>query len=320
MIRSGIPFRAMATNVPNVKLNNGVSVPAIGLGTFLGLPMTDEKLAKAKPWYITALKAGYRHIDTAQIYLTEKTVGEAIKESGVPREEIFLTTKLPWNHHGREGGVAKWFEDSLKNLGVDYVDLYLIHWPQFIPYEEGNILPRNPDGTVQTTESSNFNEAWTEMEKILASGKAKAIGVSNFSIKTLEQLFKTAKVTPAVNQVELHPYLAQPELVEYCNKKGIVLTAYGAIGYVHDDPLILSLAEKYSVSPAQVILAWHIARGIVVVVKSADPVRQKENLTLPTLDAEDIKKISALDRGERLRSKADEKGYLWGWTYEQLGW
>jgi len=312
----------MATNVPNVKLNNGVSIPAIGLGAFGGFDAQGMPEAKGKEWFLTAFKGGYRHIDTAAIYRTEKQVGEAIRESGIPREKIFVTTKLQWNHHDREGGVAKSFEESLENLGVDYVDLYLIHWPQVVPYIEGNVLPLNAEGRVRTVESPTFNDAWAVLEEILASGKAKAIGVSNFSIKTLEQLLKTAKVIPAVNQVELHPYLAQPDLLEYCKKKGIVVAAYTPTGYatVRDDPLIVSLAKKYSVSPAQVILAWHVARGTVAVVKSADPVRQKDNITLPILDAEDIKKISALDRGQRICNKADENGYVWGWTLEQLGW
>jgi len=157
----------------------------------------------------------------------------------------------------------------------------------------------------------------------LATGKVRAIGVSNFSIKTLESLLKTAKVVPAVNQVELHPYLTQNDLVDYCNAKGIVVTAYTPTGYatVREDETIVKLAKKYNATPAQVILAWHISRGVAVVPKSANVERQKENITLATLGAEDLKLISGLDRNQRLCARPNEKtGKVFGWTMEQLGW
>jgi len=288
-----------------------------GIGTWI--PATEEAQSRAKSWILTALQAGYRHIDTAQAYGSEKAVGDAIRESGIPRDQIFVTTKLPWDHQER---VAESFETSLKNLGLDYVDLYLLHWPQALFYQEGGTVPRNSDGTVRTTEAVNFNQSWAAIEKLLHTRKVKAIGVSNFSVKTLEQLFKTAKVTPAVNQVELHPYLSQEGLREYCAKKGIAVVAYTPSGYatVRGDPLIVKQAKKYNVTPNQVILAWHIAKGNVIVPKSENAERQKENITLPTLDAEDVAKISGLDRNERLCNKPDEKGQVWGWTMEQLGW
>jgi len=306
------------TSVPQFKLNNGITIPAIGHGAWA--PANEEAQSKVKGWILTALKAGYRHIDTAQGYLTERAVGEAIKESGIPREQIFITTKLDWTH---QHIVAETFEDSLKALRVDYIDLFLVHWPQALVYEKGSTsLPRNPNGTVKVREDINFNQAWTEMEKLLETGKVKAIGVSNFSIKTLEQLFTTAKITPAVNQVELHPYLVQEGLREYSAKKGIVLTAYSPSGYdsVRNDPLIVELASKYKTTPNQVTLAWHLARGIVIVPKSDKENRQKENITLPTLDKEDVDKISSLDRGQRLCNAADEYGQVWGWSLERLGW
>ncbi|KAF8958431.1 NADP-dependent oxidoreductase domain-containing protein [Flammula alnicola] len=308
----------MAAQIPKVKLNNGVEVPIIGDGSYA--PPKPEDQARVKDWILTALKNGYRHIDTAFDYGTEKAVGEAIKASGIPREEIFVTTKLPWNHLGR---VRESFETSLANLGTGYIDLYLMHWPQAIVYEEGNSAPKNPDGTYKTTDSVTFNDAWSEMEKLLDTGKVRAIGVSNFSIKNLEKLFKTAKVIPAMNQVELHPYLAQNGLREYCAKKGIVLTAYTPSGYsvVRSDPLIVSLAEKYKVTPTQVIFAWHLSRGTVIVPKSENNERQKENIAVPALSEEDIDKIWALDRGQRICNKANEKtGQVYGWTLEQLGW
>ncbi|KAJ7132386.1 NADP-dependent oxidoreductase domain-containing protein [Mycena epipterygia] len=168
------------------------------------------------------------------------------------------------------------------------------------------------------------NETWAEMEKIYSSGRARAIGVSNFSIKTIEQLFKTAKVVPAVNQVEMTPYLAQPELLEYCREKGIVVTAYSPSGHenVRSDPTIDALATKYGVTPTQIILSWHVARGVSAVPKSANPDRQKENLAvhLPTLSAEDVSKVTALDRNERIVTKIGPDGKLYGWTAEQYGW
>ncbi|KAF8154236.1 reductase AKOR2 [Crassisporium funariophilum] len=301
-----------------IQLNNGVSVPIIGSGSWA--PAKPEAQAKVKDWILSALKNGFRHIDTAQGYGTEKAVGEAIRASGIPREEIFVTTKLPWNHNHR---VRESFEQSLKNLNVGHIDLYLLHWPQAIAFEEGNDLPKNPDGTYKTTDSTTFNDTWAEIEKLLDTGKVRAIGVSNFSIKTLEQLFKTAKITPAVNQVEMHPYLAQNELRDYCAQKGIVITAYSPSGYsnVRSDPLIVSLAEKYKVSSNQIIFAWHISRGTIIVPKSENNERQKENIAIPTLSPEDLGKIWTLDRGQRLCNKADPvHKQVWGWTYEQLGW
>ncbi|KAF4568218.1 hypothetical protein EYR36_010227 [Pleurotus pulmonarius] len=171
---------------------------------------------------------------------------------------------------------------------------------------EGNIRPRNPDGTL----------------KLLDTGKVKNIRVSNFSIKTLEELLKTAKVVPAVNQIELHSYLAQAELVEYCKSKGIVVTAYAPTGSskVLSDPLIVELAAKYKASPAQVVLAWHLARGTTAVPRSTSEAHQKENLSLPTLDSEDVERITALDKGLRVCNNPTENGIICGWSVEGMGW
>nr|AAS46750.1 reductase AKOR1 [Pleurotus djamor] len=226
-------------------------------------------------------QSGYKHIDTAYNYHTEKYVGNAVRESGIPREELFITTKLPWHHYAR---VAESFQESLDALGLGYIDLYLIHWPQPILYDPNDPLPKNPDGTPKTT-NYPFTKIWADMERLLDTGKVRAIGVSNFSIKNLEILLESAKVVPAVNQVELHPYLAQPELVDYCKQKGIAITAYTPTGYqtVRDDPVIVELASKYRVSPAQVILAWHMSRGVIVTPKSANAERQRENINVSFL-------------------------------------
>ncbi|KAK0216102.1 reductase AKOR2 [Armillaria fumosa] len=284
-----------------VPLNNGGSIPVLGLGVWTG--MDSEAQRGSLEWLQTAIKAGYRHFDTALIYGTEKPLGEAIRTSGIPREEFFICTKFPWNHHAR---IVESLNESLESLGTSYVDLYLMHWPQYVVYEKDNWIPRNPDGTVRVTEERNFNQSWEVMEKLLETGKCKAIGVSNFSTKTLEKLFTTAKIIPAVNQIELHPYLRTP------------LTGTDV---VRKDPVIIELSEKYNATPTQVVLAWHLARGVVAVPKSANESRQKENMKLPVLDSEDVQKISGLDRNDRLQSKSSQvNGTLWGWTYEQLGW
>ncbi|KAF8913277.1 reductase AKOR2 [Mucidula mucida] len=300
-----------------VKLNTGAEIPQIGLGGWAGF--TPEERFAARDWLLAGLKAGYRHIDTAVVYGTEASTGDAIRRSGIPRSEVFVTSKLPWNGHGR---VQEVFEKSLKDLDVDYIDLYLMHWPIAVAYEEGNDFPTNPDGTTKVVDVS-FNDIWADMEKLLETGKVKAIGVSNFSIKTLNKLLETAKVIPAANQVELHPYRVQDDLVQFCKSKGIVVEAYTPSGRdaVRKDPLINELAAKYKATPTQIALAWHIARGIVIVPGSTNAERQKENLKLPVISEEDVKKINALDRNESQIYKAFEiKGRLWGWTYEQYGW
>jgi glycerol 2-dehydrogenase (NADP+) len=293
----------------SVKLSTGIKIPVISNGSWA--PATGNARAEVKDWTLTAFKAGYRHIDTAHGYGTEKSVGLAFKESGLKREDVFITTKLPWDHHSR---VQESFNESLTNLGLDYVDLYLLHWPQCVV--------EDADGNLKAVESPTFVEVWAEIEKIFQQKKAKAIGVSNFSIKNLEILLETAKVVPAVNQVELHPYLAQNELREYCKNKNIVIEAYTPSGYskVRNDPVIVEIAQKRGVTPNQVILAWHLARETVIVPKSADEERQKENLNLPVLSQDEVKQIDTLDRGERICNKPDEHGMVWGWTMEQLGW
>ncbi|CCM04047.1 uncharacterized protein FIBRA_06206 [Fibroporia radiculosa] len=303
--------------VPKFKLNTGAELPAVGLGGWSGV--TAEQHAKAVPWMLSALKSGYRHIDTAWGYGTEKYVAEAIKQSGVPREEVWITTKLPWNHPGILT-VEQSLDDSLKRLGTDYVDLYLLHWPQVIDWPGEDPAYQ---GDIKVRESApTFSETWAAMEEVYVKGKAKNIGVSNFSIQNLEKLLATAKIVPAMNQVEMHPLLAQEELRAYCASKGIVITAYSPTGYSNTltNPLIVELAGKYKVSAAQIVLAWHLSRGVVVVPKSSNAERQKENLNLPTLEAEDLARISGLDRGQRLCNAVDEKGMVSGWTREQMGW
>jgi len=293
--------------------NSSTACPIIGIGAWA--PNTgEERTTKARQWLVSALKIGYRHIDTAYAYGTEKAVGEAIIESGVDREDVFVVSKLPGNHHGR---VAESIQETLDNLGFRWLDMYLMHWPFAEPYEGEDL-----EGTPKPEGLPTFNETWTQMEQVLRKSKCEAIGVSNFSVKTLEQLLKTAKVKPAMNQVEMHPYLAQNDLLEFCRKHNIAVVAYTPSGtdIVRKDPVIVELAGKYSVTPTQIILAWHLSRNVVVIPKSTNEERQKDNFNLPTLEEDDIKKIDALDRGQRICNKADENGLVYGMSYEQLGW
>ncbi|KAG6827918.1 hypothetical protein H0H92_009960 [Tricholoma furcatifolium] len=273
-----------ATSVRSVKLNTGASIPIIGHGVWCP-PEDKEAQSKVSAWVLTAIQNGYRHFDTAQMYMTEGAVGEAIKQSGIPRDQFYITTKLDWHNMDR---VAQAFENSLKALGVDYIDMLC---PTKLPPRqfatEGITcmsLLKNPDGSTRIREDVNFHQAWAEMEKLVNAGKIKAIGVSNFSIKTM------------------HPYLVQEDLREYCAQKGIILTAYSPSGWerLRNDPVIVELAGKYGVTPNQITLAWHLARDTVLIPKSENAERQKENITLPALSPEDVVKINKLDKGERL--------------------
>ncbi|KAH9938306.1 NADP-dependent oxidoreductase domain-containing protein [Fomitopsis serialis] len=316
-------------SVPKFRLNTGAEMPAIGMGCWAGF--SEEEAQGAVTWFLTALKAGYRHFDTAWLYGTEKYLGEAIRQSGIPREELWINTKLPWHHDPALKSVEKSLDESLRTIGIDYVDSYLLHWPQVVDWQDGvgalemlrtaAKLFQEGKEPVSAKGSPAFNETWKGMEAVYRKGKARNIGVSNFSIKTLNKLLETAAVVPAINQVEMHPYLVQEDLKVYCDAKGIRLVAYTATGYsaVLTNPVIVELAEKYRTSAAQVVLAWHLARGVIVVPKSADPQRQKDNLTLPALDPKDVQRISTLDRNERY-NKAGPTGKVNGWTHEQLGW
>ncbi|KAF9221700.1 Aldo/keto reductase [Gyrodon lividus] len=303
--------------ISTITLNNGVQIPSIGFGTWAGQQQAAR--SQASTWILTALQAGYRHIDTAAIYGTESVVGEAIRKSGIPRGDIFVTSKLPWNHTKR---VEESLDESLKRTGLSYFDLYLIHWPQTIAFEGNNPAPLDADGSLKLDETGNFNDTWKEMEKLLQTGKVKAIGVCNFSIKTLEQLFKTAKVVPAVLQVETHPFIAESDLLAYCRAKGIIVAAYAATGYAlgRSDTTITELASEYNVTPTQIIHSWHKQRGTVVITKSENVNRQKENLKTITLSAEDMQRVDTLDRGQRICIKPDKNGKIFGWSYERLGW
>ncbi|KAL6364652.1 hypothetical protein LRP88_00622 [Fusarium phalaenopsidis] len=294
-------------------LNTGAKIPAVGLGTWQSKP---GEVRKAVAY---ALKDGYRHIDAALIYGNENEVGQGIKDSGVPREEIFLTSKL-WNTH--QPNVAEGLQKSLDALGVDYLDLYLIHWPvRLVPNETSGLLPVNPDGTRSVDRSWDQSETWRQMEEVYKSGKVKAIGVANWSIPYLEELRKTWKVVPAVNQVELHPFLPQHELREYCEKLSILLEAYSPLGStgapIMSDDEIQKIADKNGVSAATILISYHVNKGVVVLPKSVTEKRISSNKEVISLSEEDLAALDSLaSKGKAKRINTP----LWGFDLGFADW
>jgi 2,5-diketo-D-gluconate reductase A len=264
-------------NVPNIKLNSGVKIPQFGFGVFQ-IPPFDTAAAVR-----TALEVGYRHIDTAQMYGNEREVGEGIRQSGVPREDVFVTTKLANDQHGYDEAIRA-LEGSLRRLGSDYVDLYLIHWP----------IPRR----------NKYVETWHAFEKLAADGRARSIGVSNFEPEHLDQLTQHSDTVPAVNQIELHPTFQQAELRKYHQQHGIATEAWSPIaqGAVLKEPIILELAERHGRTPAQVVLRWHIQLGDIVFPKSTTPSRIRENINIFDfeLTQDEMDMIAKLDKGKRI--------------------
>ncbi|KAI0084598.1 Aldo/keto reductase [Irpex rosettiformis] len=308
-----------AADVPQFTFNNGIKVPSVGMGCWMG---ADGGLDKIEDMCKNAIKNGYRHLDTACGYNNEQLVGKAIRESGVPRSEIFLTTKLGNSDHGR---VREAFEDSLAKLGVEYIDLYLMHWPQAIISASGGFAGQ----ALQPDESPTLVETWKEMEKLLDTGKVKSIGVSNFSIKTLETLLAHAKVVPVTNQIELHPLYPQFELQKYCQDKGILLTAYSPLGQgrpeFFQDSDYAKIVEAHKVNPAQIAISWLVQRGIIAIPKSANVERMKTNITLISLSPEELTTVSSIHKktGQHrslMTYGGSKPGEVFGWTYEQLGW
>ena len=275
----------MEMNIRTVKtMNNGVDIPTLGLGVFRA--PDGRQTADAVRW---ALEAGYRHIDTAAIYGNEESVGLGIRESGVPREEIFLTTKL-WNNDMRADRQREAFEESLKKLGTDYVDLYLIHWPV----------------------AGKYTASWKVMESLYSEGRMRAIGVSNFHVHHMEDLLSQAKVVPAINQVECHPLLSQSPLKHYCEKLGIVFEAWsplggGGSGNLAGNAELAAIGAKHGKTAAQAILRWHLQRGQVVIPKSIHKERILENANLYDfeLGVADMAAIDAMNRDQRFGSSPD---------------
>jgi 2,5-diketo-D-gluconate reductase A len=266
---------AQNSTVPGLVLNNSVTIPQLGFGVFQVPPAETQKAVE------DALEAGYRHIDTAAAYRNEAGVGAAIKASGIAREELFITTKL---RNGEQGRAAAAFNHSRRELGLDVIDLYLIHWP--VPSQ------------------GLFVDAWKALEKIHADGGARAIGVSNFLPEHLDTLLASADVVPAVNQIELHPTFQQRELAAKSRSYGIAVEAYSPLGQGADlgSATVTELAEAHDATPAQIVLAWHLGTGNIVIPKSVHPARIRQNIAAAALQlsSEELAAISALDGGARL--------------------
>jgi methylglyoxal/glyoxal reductase len=264
-----------------VKLNNGLEMPWFGLGVFLS--NEGEEVEKAVK---VALKNGYRHIDTAAIYKNERGVGKAVKESGIPREEIFITSKV-WNTDQGYKTTLAAYEASLERLQMDYLDLYLIHWPK----------------------GKRSVETWKALEELYAKGSVRAIGISNFLEHHLDEFLPECKIMPAVNQYEFHPELLQPGLLEMCRRKGIQPEAWSPImkGRVNEVPLMQDLAAKYGKTPVHIALRWDIQKGVVTIPKSVTPERIISNANIFDfeLSEEDMAKINKLDKNARIGGHPD---------------
>jgi 2,5-diketo-D-gluconate reductase A len=269
--------------VPVITLNDGNTIPQLGFGVF---QIEPEDTAKAVS---EALEIGYRHVDTAEMYGNEKEVGKAIRSSGFDRGEVFVTSKLTNGAHEPQDA-REAFDGTLSELGFDYVDLFLIHWP----------LP--------TLYNGDYVSTWKTLEEFHSDGRARSIGVSNFQIDHLERLAAETGTVPAVNQIEVHPYLTNETVRSYDREHGIATEAWSPIaqGAVLDDPTITQIAEKVGKTPAQVVLRWHVQRGDVVFPKSVTPSRMRENFDIYDfeLGPEDMDAITALDRGEEGRTGA----------------
>lgn len=273
-------------------LSNGIKMPMLGLGTF---KVTE---GEAYDTVLEALKLGYRHIDTAQIYGNEASVGRAIKDSGIPREALFITTKLSPINLGYQEAKQE-LKISLEKLGLDYVDLYLIHWPS-----PSNVLNQ---------------QTWLGMEEVYGLKLARAIGVSNFKIHHMDALLKTAKIVPMADQIELHPGLYQLSMQNYLNEKNIALISYGPFmkGEVFIPegpyyPVLKEIADKHQASVAQVVVAWGLNRGILMIPKSVTPKRLKENFEAKdlVLDSAEITRINQLNRGRRVYTDPDNNSFV----------
>src|SRR4051794_20189829 len=273
--------------VPTLRLNDGHAMPQIGLGT---ASLNDDKVA---PVIVSAIESGYRHIDTAYRYGNQRGVGNGIRESGIQRAELFVTTKLDGEFQGDQRAIAG-LDECLRQLGLDYVDLLLIHWP----------LPQRDE----------YISTWKTFETLVAAEKVRSIGVSNFKPAHLDRLLAAATIRPAVNQIQLNPRITRPEHVAYDHAHDIVTVAWSPLGQGNDllnEPTLSAIAAKYGKAPAQVVLRWDIELGVVAIPRSSNPGRLAQNLDIFdfTLSADEIAAISALDTGAEQRADSDTGGH-----------
>ncbi|RNE64104.1 aldo/keto reductase [Cryobacterium tepidiphilum] len=275
----------MTDTVPRLALNDGHTIPQLGFGVFKVDPAETTRIVT------DALKVGYRHIDTAAIYGNEKGVGDAIADSGIARDELFITTKL-WNDRQGTQSAFDAFEESLEKLGLEEVDLYLIHWP--------------------AAKNDRYVESWKALEKIRESGRARSIGVSNFLVPHLTRLMEETDIVPAVDQIELHPAHQQPETTAFAHKSGIQIEAWGPLGQgkypLFEEPAVTRAAHAHAKSPAQVVIRWHLQRGNIVFPKSNSKQRMAENFDVFdfALTGAEEQAITALEREGRVASHPDD--------------
>ncbi|OOP62360.1 oxidoreductase [Arthrobacter sp. SRS-W-1-2016] len=272
---------------PTVRLNDGNAIPQIGLGTW---PLDDAQVATA---VVSAVELGYRHVDTAYRYGNEAGVGQGVRDCGLPREELFITTKLDGTHQGRDRAVEG-LEGSLKRLGLDYVDLLLIHWP----------LPQR----------NEFVSTWETFERLQAEGKVRSIGVSNFKPSHLERLLEETSVVPAVNQIQISPSITRINERAFNGSHGIATESYSPLGAGRDllnAPVLSAIGKKHGKTPGQVVLRWHVQEGLVAIPKSSNPLRMKENLDVFdfALDHDDLSAIATLDAGADAGVDSDVQGH-----------
>lgn len=274
-----------STDVPSITLNDGTTIPQLGLGVY---KVADDEAERVVG---VALDEGYRHLDTAEFYANETGVGRAMRASGVARDEVYLTTKV-WNTaHGYDATLAS-FDESLAKLGTDYVDLYLIHWP--------------------APKQDKYVETYRALERLRAEGRARSIGVSNFQVPHLQRLLDETDVVPVINQVEVHPWLQQREVRDFDTRHGIVTEAWSPLarGRILDNAALVRIAAKHGVTPAQVTIRWHLQQGLVVIPKSVTASRIRSNLDVFgfELDAGDLAAIAGIETGERTGSHPDHNG------------